>query len=154
MFSEWPGELGLAALRDPALVRRFAEVARREWRAAGLHKIYGYMADVPSEPRWSRFDGTLGEDPEHVAELIVEMVKGFQGEQLGADSVALTVKHFPGGGVRTDGHDPHFAWGQDNEYPTPGSLEKYQLPPFEAAVRAGVASVMPYYSKPLNSSAD
>lgn len=154
VFSEWPGELGLAAIGDEELVQRFAEIARREWRSAGLHKIYGYMADVPSEPRWSRFDGTLGEDPEAVGRLIVAMIRGFQGETLGADSVALTVKHFPGGGVRTDGHDPHFAWGQDNEYPTEDSLEKYQLPPFRAAVDAGVASVMPYYSKPVNSSAE
>ena len=154
VFSEWPGELGLAATGDEELVRRFAETARREWRASGLHKIYGYMADVPSEPRWSRFDGTLGEDPEAVSRFIVAMIQGFQGETLGADSVALTVKHFPGGGVRTDGHDPHFAWGQDNEYPTEGSLMQYQLPPFRAAIDAGVASVMPYYSKPVNSSAD
>lgn len=153
VFSEWPGELGLAAIGDEELVCRFADIARREWRAAGLHKIYGYMADVPSEPRWSRFDGTLGEDPAQVGRLLAAMVRGFQGERLGADSVALTVKHFPGGGVRTDGHDPHFAWGQDNEYPTEGSLESYQLPPFVAAVEAGVASVMPYYSKPVNTSA-
>lgn len=154
VFSEWPGELGLAAIGDEELVNQFAEIARREWRAAGLHKMYGYMADVPSEPRWSRFDGTLGEDPEIVSRLITAIVRGFQGEELNEDSVALTIKHFPGGGVRTDGHDPHFAWGQDNEYPTDHSLETYQLPPFRAAVDAGVASVMPYYSKPVNTSAD
>lgn len=153
VFSEWPGELGLAATHDDDLVRNFAEVARREWRASGLHKMYGYMADVPSEPRWSRFDGTLGEDPDAVGRSIVAMIRGFQGDSLGPDSVALTVKHFPGGGVRTDGHDPHFAWGQDNEYPTAGSLATYQLPPFRAAIDAGVASVMPYYSKPVNTSA-
>ncbi|WP_417562972.1 glycoside hydrolase family 3 protein [Microbacterium sp.] len=154
VFSEWPGELGLAAIGDEKVIARFAEVARREWRAAGLHKLYGYMADVPSEPRWSRFNGTLGEDPAVVSRLIETLVRGFQGESLGPDAVALTIKHFPGGGVRTDGHDPHFAWGQDNEYPTPDSLETYQLPPFRAAVEAGVSSVMPYYSKPVNTSAD
>jgi beta-glucosidase len=153
VFSEWPGELGFGATMDPDLVREFAEIARREWRAAGLHKMYGYMADVPSEPRWTRFDGTLGEDPQLVAASMTALVRGFQGEALGPDSVALTVKHFPGGGVRTDGHDPHFPWGKDNEYPTAGALETYQLPPFVAAIDAGVASVMPYYSRPVNSSA-
>lgn len=152
VFSEWPGELGLAALMDEQLMLTFAETARREWRAAGLHKLYGYMADVPSEPRWSRFDGTLGEDPETVSRLIGALVRGFQGERLGPDSVALTIKHFPGGGVRTEGHDPHFVWGQTNDYPTEGSLEQYHLPPFRAAIAAGVASVMPYYSKPSNAS--
>nr|WP_274636799.1 glycoside hydrolase family 3 N-terminal domain-containing protein [Microbacterium bovistercoris] len=154
VFSEWPGELGLAAIGDEELVTRFAAIARREWRAAGLHKMYGYMADIPSEPRWSRFNGTLGEDPAIVSRLIGALVRGFQSERLGPESVAMTVKHFPGGGVRTDGHDPHFAWGQDNDYPTAGSLEAYQLPPFRAAVEAGVSSVMPYYSKPVNTSAE
>lgn len=154
VFSERPGELGLTAIGDETVIERFAEIARQEWRAAGLHKMYGYMADVPSEPRWSRFSGTFGEDPEVIARVIARVVRGFQGESLGPGSIALTIKHFPGGGVRTDGHDPHFAWGQDNEYPTERSLETYQLPPFRAAIEAGVASVMPYYSKPVNTSAE
>lgn len=153
VFSEWPGELGLAALRDPELVEEFGRRIAREWRAAGIHKIYGYMADLPTEPRWSRFSGTFGEDVDMVSRYVEAVVRGMQGESLGAGSVATTVKHFPGGGVRTDGHDPHFSWGQSNEYPTDGALEKYHLPPFEAAVRAGVSSIMPYYARPVNTSA-
>ena len=65
-----------------------------------------------------------------------------------ADGVAVTTKHFPGGGARENGFDPHYAAGQWNVYATPGSLETYHLPPFAAAVKAGTASVMPYYSKP------
>lgn len=56
VFSEWPGELGLAALRDPELVEKFGRAIAREWRAGGIHKLYGYMADLASEPRWSRLD--------------------------------------------------------------------------------------------------
>lgn len=152
VYSEWPSGLGIAALMDEALAFRFAQIARREWRTSGLRKMYGYTADIPSEPRWARFGETLGEDPDLVARLIAAFVRGFQGDELGADSVALTVKHFPGGGVRMNGHDPHFVWGQENDYPTEGSLERYQLPPFRAAVEAGVSSVMPYYSKPMNTS--
>ena len=153
-FADFPGELGLAAMQDPVLARRFGDVCRRQWRAAGLHKMYGYMADLPTEPRWSRCNGTFGEDVQLVGEYVREVTLGMQGETLGSESLAATVKHFPGGGVRLDGHDPHFHWGQTNDYPTAGSLEKYHLPPFRAAVEAGAASIMPYYAKPVNSSAE
>ncbi|WIM71186.1 glycoside hydrolase family 3 protein [Corynebacterium suedekumii] len=153
VFSEWPSELGLAALQDPELMERFGVEIAKEWRAGGLHKLYGYMADVASEPRWSRFNGTFGEDTDLVTEYIRATVTGMQGPELTDTSVACTIKHFPGGGVRLDGHDPHFEWGQTNEYPTEDSLSRYHLPPFQAAFDAGVSSVMPYYAKPVNSSA-
>jgi beta-glucosidase len=60
----------------------------------------------------------------------------------------LTTKHFPGGGARENGFDPHYAEGRFNVYPTPGSLQKYHLPPFQAAIDAGTSSVMPYYAIP------
>ncbi|QGU04471.1 glycoside hydrolase family 3 protein [Corynebacterium comes] len=153
VFSEWPNELGLAALDDPALMETFGSEIAREWRAGGLHKLYGYMADVASEPRWSRFNGTFGEDVELVTSYIGSVVRGMQGRKLSHTSVACTIKHFPGGGVRLDGHDPHFEWGQTNEYPTQGALERYHLPPFQAACVAGASSIMPYYAKPVNTSA-
>lgn len=153
VFSEWPGELGLAALRDPELMETFGKEIAKEWRAGGIHKLYGYMADLASEPRWSRFNGTFGEDPELISDYIAAVVRGMQGPALSAASVSTTIKHFPGGGVRLDGHDPHFAWGQTNEYPTENALTRYHLPPFQAAVDAGCASIMPYYARPMNNSA-
>ena len=153
VFSEWPGELGLAALRDPELMETFGTEAAKEWRAGGVHKLYGYMADLASEPRWSRFNGTFGEDPQLISDYIAALVRGLQGPELSASSVATTIKHFPGGGVRFDGHDPHFHWGQTNEYPTEDALGKYHLPPFQAAIDAGCASIMPYYARPMNNSA-
>lgn len=152
VFSEWPAEIGLAALQDPNLMEEFGRELAREWRAGGIHKMYGYMADVASEPRWSRFNGTFGEDTNLVSRYIAAVVRGMQGECLSSSSVATTIKHFPGGGVRLDGHDPHFPWGQTNEYPTEGSLAKYHLPPFQAAIDAGTSSIMPYYARPVNSS--
>ena len=153
VFSEWPNELGLAALDDAELMETFGAEIAKEWRAGGIHKLYGYMADVASEPRWSRFNGTFGEDPGLVSDYTAAVVRGMQGEKLSDASVATTIKHFPGGGVRLDGHDPHFEWGQTNEYPTEDALATYHLPPFQAAVDAGASSIMPYYAKPVNSSA-
>lgn len=149
-FSTWPGTLGLAATRDLGLIRDFAEIASKEWRSAGIEKNYGYQLEVATEPRWRRISGTFGEDPQLNAKIAKELVLGFQGEELSSKSVAQTVKHFPGDGAVVRGLDPHNEPGQYATYPTPGSLYKYQLPPFQAAIDAGVSSVMSYYNAPKN----
>ena len=158
VFSTWPGTLGLAAAAmgdvkaggDAQLISDFAEIARGEWDASGIKKGYMYMADVTTDPRWQRTYGTLGEDPEFITDAIGRIVEGFQGGSEGVteNGVALTVKHFPGGGARENGFDPHYSLGQWNPYPTEGSLEKYHLGPFQIAVDKGVSSIMPYYAKP------
>ncbi|MBS1857445.1 MAG: glycoside hydrolase family 3 C-terminal domain-containing protein [Acidobacteria bacterium] len=149
-FSSWPGTLGLAATNDLKLIRAFAEVARAEWRAAGIQKCYGYQVDVATEPRWYRIQTTFGESAKWNAEIAREIVLGFQGPALGPDSVAQSIKHFPGDGAVDKGLDPHNNWGQWAVYPTPGSFFKYQLPPFQAAVDAGASSIMSYYNNPSN----
>ncbi|WP_156288657.1 glycoside hydrolase family 3 protein [Oceanobacillus salinisoli] len=156
IFSTWPGTLGLAAAAkgdiknggDASLISQFAKIARKEWDATGIRKGYMYMADVVTDPRWQRTYGTFGEDPEFIADAIGRIIDEFQGEELGKHSIALTTKHFPGGGARENGFDPHYEEGKWNLYPTPGSLEKYHLPPFRAAVEHGTSSIMPYYSIP------
>lgn len=145
-FSKWPGELGMAAMRDFKLTREFAEIAAKEWTSVGLRKGYMYMADLATEPRWQRVEGTFGEDANLAANMIREIVLGFQGEKLGANSVALTTKHFPGGGPQVDGQDSHFDWGKNQHYP--GGMFAYHLIPFKAAIEAGTSSIMPYYSRP------
>jgi beta-glucosidase len=149
-FSLWPGELGLAATRDADLVKEFGEIAAKEWTSTGIRKGYMYMADVVTDPLWNRINGTFGEHPDLASEMIYAVVKGFQGDELGTHSVSLTTKHFPGGGARQDGHDPHYEWSKFNPYPTEGSLYKYHLPSFKAAIEAGTTSIMPYYAYPSN----
>lgn len=148
VFSKWPGELGLAAMRDLELTREFADIARQEWAAVGLRKGYMYMADLATEPRWQRVEGTFGENADLAASMIREITLGFQKNKLGTGSVALTTKHFPGGGPQIDGQDPHFVWGQDQHYP--GNMFDYHLKPFQAAIDAGTSAIMPYYAKPIN----
>lgn len=147
-FSTWPGELGLSAMRDLKLVREFADIARQEWKAVGLRKGYMYMADLSTEPRWQRIEGTFGEDANWVASMIREVVLGFQGEKLGRGSVALTTKHFPGGGAGVGGQDPHFDWGKQEHFP--GGMFENNLIPFKAAIKAGTSAIMPYYSMPID----
>ncbi|WP_338452699.1 glycoside hydrolase family 3 N-terminal domain-containing protein [Niallia oryzisoli] len=153
-FTIFPDSLGLAATRDLDLIREFAQIARKEWTSSGLRKMYGYNADVATQPLWSRILETFGEDPKLVSDINYTLIKGFQGEYLNENSVSLSTKHFPGGGSRYLGKDPHFAEGNFNIYPTKGSLQKYHLPPFKAAIEAGTTSIIPYYAYPSNISAD
>ena len=145
-FSQWPGTLGLAATRDAALVEEFASIAAKEYVAVGIRGAYHPQIDVATEPRWARISGTLGEDAELTRQMTVALVRGFQGTTLGPHSVALTVKHFPGGGPVREGQDSHFEYGKNQVYP--GKNFEYHLIPFKAAIENGAAAVMPYYSIP------
>lgn len=145
-FSQWPGPLGLAAMRDTALIEEFARIAAQEYVSVGIRGAYHPTADVATEPRWNRFRETFGEDAKLTAEIITALIRGFQGEKLGPRSVALTTKHFPGAGPADDGLDAHFAYGKNQVYP--GKNLEYHLQPWKAAIAAGTAMIMPYYAVP------
>ncbi|GAA4976687.1 glycoside hydrolase family 3 protein [Actinoplanes utahensis] len=147
-FSAWPEPIGLGATKDPSLVRGFADIVRQEYLATGIRVALHPMADLATEPRWARINGTLGSDADTVSALIREYVLGLQGDALGPDSVAAMVKHFPGAGPQKDGEDAHFAYGREQVYP--GGMWDYHLKPFEAAFEAGAAQVMPYYGMPVD----
>lgn len=55
--------------------------------------MYGYTADIATDPLWARIEDTFGEDTELAADMVYATVKGFQGDKLGTDSVSLTVRH-------------------------------------------------------------
>lgn len=147
-FSSWPKESGLAATRDMELIADFAKIMAEEWRAIGLRGMYGYMADLSTEPRWYRVHETFTEDSELASEIIAVLIKNLQGEQLNSKSVALTIKHFPGGGPQEGGGDPHYDFGKNQVYPA-GKFD-YHLAPFKAAVDAGASSIMAYYGIPVD----
>lgn len=151
-FSQWPETLGLAAIGSPERVRQFADIARQEYLAAGVRVALHPQVDLATEPRWSRINGTFGEDADLTSRLAVAYVRGLQGDSLGAGSVAAMIKHFPGGGPQKDGHDPHFGWGREQVYP--GGNAEYHLRPFRAALEAGAAEVMPYYGIPVGTAWD
>ncbi|KAI1394347.1 glycoside hydrolase family 3 protein [Hypoxylon trugodes] len=146
-FSQWPETLGLAALRDADLVKKFAEIAREEYLAVGLRAALHPQVDVSTEPRWARISGTFGEDAHLTAELITAYIKGFQGDKLGPYSVSTVTKHFPGGGPMENGEDSHFVYGKNETYP--GNNLDYHLITFKAAIAAGARQIMPYYSRPI-----
>jgi beta-glucosidase len=88
-FSQWPEPLGLAAIGDPRLVRRFADIARQEYRAVGIQETLSPQADLATEPRWSRINGTFGEDPDLTSKLVQAYVEGFQHGTAGVDSAGV-----------------------------------------------------------------
>ena len=147
-FSQWPEPIGLAAIRDTALVRRFGDIARQEYLALGIRTALHPMADLATEPRWGRINGTFGEDAALAAQMTYAYIKGFQGDTLSDQSVATMTKHFSGGGPQQDGEDAHFAYGKAQAYP--GDQFEYHLIPFErGAFAAHTAQIMPYYGIPV-----
>ncbi|CAN9237588.1 unnamed protein product [Alternaria alternata] len=147
-FSQWPGSLGLAAIRDAELVHTFADIARQEYKAVGIRSALHPQIDVATEPRWARITTTMGENATLTAELVVSYIKGFHGPgEFGKDSVTTVSKHFPGSGPVQDGEDSHFTYGKNATYP--GNNFEMHLIPFKAAIAAGARQMMPYYSRPM-----
>ena len=147
-FSQWCQPLGLAAIGDPDLVHQFADIVRREYLSVGIRVALHPQIDLATEPRWPRINGTFGEDAHLSARLAAAYIAGFQGETLGPESVACMTKHFPGGGPQAEGLDPHFPFHKGQIYP--GNNFDYHLIPFEVAIAADTAAIMPYYGVPLD----
>ena len=161
-ISMWPDELGLAATFDPALVEQFGQIASKEYRALGIATALSPQIDLGTEPRWSRINGTFGEDPLLASDMARAYVDGFQtstGENeikngWGYTSVNAMVKHWPGGGPEEAGRDAHFAYGKFAVYP--GNNFQTQLITFvDGAFKLNgttkrAAAVMPYYTISFN----
>lgn len=167
-FSQFPKEAGLAAAAlgeqflkegqattgDMSVIKTFTEVMGQEYNAVGLRAMYGYMADLLTEPRWYRAHEVFTEDADLNANLMKSLVEGLQGTTIkdgtsvnAATKVALTMKHFPGGGPQELGMDPHYAFGKFQQYD--GNFA-YHMKPFITAINAGVSSIMPYYGVPMS----
>jgi beta-glucosidase len=150
-LSRWPEALGIAATGDPDVARGFGDAIRQEFIAMGIRVYLGPMADIYTDPRWSRGYGTFGEDVDVVCTMIPAFIEGLRGTpDLGPQSVAAVVKHFPGAGPQRDGRDALDRRFPDQVYP--GNQQHLHLRPFEAAFAAGVTQVMPYYGNPIGTS--
>jgi len=137
----FPNGLGAAATWDPETIEDGAAVTATEMAKTGGHQNYGPTCDVGREPRWGRIFETFGESPRLVAELAAAKVRGYQGDGIEQEgSVLATAKHFPAYSEPERGEDA-----------APVDVSEYKLrntfvPPFEAALEAGVESVMPCYN--------
>ena len=136
----FPVPLAMASSWDPSVAVRAQAVAAKEARAAGLHWTFGPMVDIARDARWGRIVEGAGEDPYLGAAMAAAQVQGFQGEYVGApEHVLACAKHFAGYGAADGGRD------YDPTYLSETQLRNTYFPPFEAAVKAGVATFMSAY---------
>ncbi len=145
-FSQWPDTLGFGALRDPTVTRRFADIARQEYRAVGIHEALSPQADLATEPRWSRLTGTFGANAALVSPLAGAYVEGFQNGKDGVakDGVLAVVKHWVGYGAQPEGFDGHNWYGR---YAVVNEAEFAEhVAAFKGAFEAKVGGVMPAYT--------
>jgi len=145
-FSKWPEPTGFAAINDPALTRRYADTVRREYLAVGIREALSPQADLATEPRWARLNGTFGEDADAARTQVEAYVEGMQNGKTGLtpDSVVTVVKHWVGYGAQKDGWDSHNYYGRFSA--VSNAALAYHIKPFLGAFDAHVAAVMPTYS--------
>lgn len=157
-ISQWPDELGLAATFDPAIVEQFGSIAAREYRGLGITTALSPQIGLASEPRWVRFNGSFGDDPQLSADMARAYIDGFQtstgsaeiADGWGFNSVNAMMKHWPGGGPEEGGRDAHYAYGKYTVFP--GNNFDEQLVSFVdgglklAGKTRQAAAVMPYYT--------
>lgn len=140
--SIFPIPLGEAASWDLAAIERSARVAATEASAEGLHWTFAPMVDIARDPRWGRISEGAGEDVYLGSLIAAARVRGFQGDDLGAvDTVLATAKHYAAYGAALAGRDYSTTDMSDRE------LRSTYLPPFRAAVDAGVATVMTSFNE-------
>ncbi len=137
----FPTGLGMAATWDPELMQQAGSVIGKEIRLQGGHISYGPVLDLARDPRWSRVEETMGEDPYLSSEMGAAMVRGLGGGDLSLPySTITTLKHFIAYGT-TEG-------GQNGARSIVGPRELLQvfLQPFRRVISAGALSVMTSYN--------
>ncbi len=138
----FPVPLAEAATWNPALVEQAARIAAREAAAAGIHWTFAPMVDVARDARWGRIVEGSGEDPYLGSVMAAARVRGFQGDDLRDPSTILaTAKHFVAYGAAEAGRDYNTVDLSER------TLREVYLPPFKAAVDAGVQTVMTAFNE-------
>ena len=133
----FPVPLAEAASFDRAMMHKSARIAAIESAANGLHWTFAPMVDISRDPRWGRIMEGSGEDVYLGQEAAIARVHGFQGDKLSdANTIAACAKHFVGYGAAIGGRDYHSVDMSER------MLREVYLPPFKAAVDAGVATFM------------
>lgn len=138
----FPINLGLAASWDLEDIEKGSRIAAEEASAVGIHWTFAPMVDIARDPRWGRISEGAGEDVYLGSEIAKAYVKGFQGDDLSKTNTILAcAKHFVGYGAAQAGRDYHTVnMGMDE-------LRNVYLPPFEAAVDAGVETFMTAFNE-------
>jgi beta-glucosidase len=137
----FPVPLAEAASFDPALAERCARAAAVEATAHGVHWTFAPMVDIARDPRWGRVVEGSGEDPFLGSALAIARVRGFRGNPGDVTSLLATAKHFAAYGGAEAGRDYNTVDVSER------TLQEIYLPPFRAAVEAGVDAIMPAFNE-------
>lgn len=136
----FPIQLAMASSWEPKVLEEATAIIAKEASADGLHWTFYPMVDICRDPRWGRIIEGAGEDPYLGAEMAKAQVKGFQGSYIGEEGHLLAcAKHFAGYGAADAGRD------YDPVNVSEADLRNVYLPPFKAAVDAGVGTIMSAY---------
>lgn len=140
--TQWPELLGFAALGTETRVRDFADIARKEYRAVGIHMAISPQLDLVTEPRWPRGAGTFGSDAELASRLGGAYIAGMQGGESGLapNGVIAVAKHWVGYGAQPEGFDGHNFFGQ---FARPEDTFDQHVEAFGGALDVRVAGIMP-----------
>jgi beta-glucosidase len=142
MRTIFPVPLAMAATFDSAGAARAARIAATEATAMGVHWTFAPMVDVARDARWGRIVEGAGEDPHLGSVMAIAQVRGFQGDNLRSSTALLaTAKHFAAYGGAEAGRDYNIVSVSERD------LWDVYLPPFEAAVRAGVGTFMASFNE-------
>ncbi len=137
-----PIPLATASSWNLEAIEAGARVGGTEAAAAGLHWTFAPMIDIARDPRWGRIAEGAGEDPYLGRMVAAAQVRGFQGTDLGADHTVLAcAKHFAAYGAAQAGRDYHTVDMSERR------LRETYLPPFKAALDAGVATFMTSFNE-------
>ncbi len=168
----FPHNVGLGCTRDPRLVEQIGRITAEEMRATGVRWTFAPCVTVPRDERWGRTFEGFSEDPQLVGQLDAASVRGLQGTDLSdPGAVAACAKHYVADGGTTaviytdrpsDGNEPtpnnfggagragrsgvRVRLDQGNAEMDEDTLRRIHLPPYEAAIRAGVLTIMSSYS--------
>jgi beta-glucosidase len=145
-FTPFPDAIGLGAIGDPGTTLAMADIIREEYAAVGIREALSPQADLATEPRWTRINGTFGSVGADVEPHVEAYITGLQGGTGGLHpgSVATVVKHWVGYGAQENGYDSHYYYGRYATFPG-GNFAEHVLP-YEGAFAANTAGVMPTYS--------
>lgn len=141
-----PDAIGLGAAGDPKLTRKLAQIVQQEYRAMGFQISLSPQADLATEPRWTRINGTFGSDWRAVGAQVAAYVSGLQGgpDAVTTSGVATVTKHWAGYGAQDKGYDSHYYYGRYATFPGGNFAE--HLKPYERAFDANTAGIMPTYA--------
>jgi len=143
----FPHNIGLGATGNPELAREIARITAREVRATGINWTFDPCVANSRDERWGRAYESYGEDPALIAALGRAQIEGYQRASLSAkDAIVACTKHYIGDGAPTWTTGENGKIDRGDAQITEAELRALHLPPYQAAIQGGTATIMASYN--------